>query len=121
MGPVKGRTDDMLIVRGVNLYPAQIESALQGLDELSPHYQLVLTRQKTLDNLELRIEVSQAAILASGQRTFDAEALEPLQRRVRRRIKESVGLSVQVTLLAPGQAPRSQGGKLSRVEDRRGE
>ncbi len=119
MGPVKGRADDMLIVRGVNLYPTQIESALEGLDGISPHYLLVLTRKGTLDEVELKVEVSQRVFREADQGTALDEALKPLQHQVRRRIKDTVGLNVQVTLLPPGQAPRSEGGKLSRVEDRR--
>jgi phenylacetate-CoA ligase len=108
MGLIKGRTDDMLIVRGVNVYPTQVESVLVRIPELTPHYRIVVTREGTLDEAEVQVEVSEGA--AAG---------EPLERHVAGLIRDTIGCSMRVTLLAPGEGPRSEGGKLARVEDRR--
>jgi phenylacetate-CoA ligase len=109
MGLIRGRSDDMLIIRGVNLYPTQVEAVLVRVPELSPHYKLVVTREGTLDEIEVQAEVNE-------ERFLEDPAL-PV--RVGELIKDSIGCAMQVTLVAPGQAPRSEGGKLSRVEDRR--
>ena len=108
MGLIKGRTDDMLIVRGVNVYPTQVESVLVRVPELTPHYLIVVTREGTLDEAEVQVEV--------GER---AERTDALSGRVAGLIQSTIGCSMSVTLLAPGEGPRSEGGKLARVEDRR--
>jgi phenylacetate-CoA ligase len=108
MGLIAGRTDDMLIVRGVNLYPTQVESVLLRVPELTPHYRLVVTREATLDAVEVQVEVGE------GVPREDA-----LAGRVAELIKSTLGCTVAVTLLAPGTGPRSEGGKLARVDDRR--
>ena len=110
MALIAGRTDDMLIVRGVNVYPTQVESVLLRVPELTPHYRLVVTREGTLDDVEVQVEVSEgrAGPLADG-----------LARRVEELIRDTIGCSMRVTLLPPGEGPRSEGGKLSRVDDRR--
>jgi phenylacetate-CoA ligase len=99
---ITGRNDDMLIIRGVNVYPSQIEAVLVGLPGIEPHYQLVLERSGSLD--ELTIEVESA----------DAGAGE----RVRHHVKSMIGVSAAVRVLAPGAVPRSQG-KAVRVRDLR--
>jgi phenylacetate-CoA ligase len=109
MGLIRGRSDDMLIVRGVNLYPTQVEAVLVRLAELSPHYRLVVTRAGTLDEVEVQAEVADEQFLQDAS----------LPERVGTLIKDTTGCTVQVTLLGPGEAPRSEGGKLARVEDRR--
>jgi len=113
MALIAGRTDDMLIVRGVNVYPTQVESVLLQVPELTPHYRLVLTRERTLDEVEVQVEVA--------ERHFghDSAALRALEERVERLIRETIGTSMRVTLLEPGQGPHSEGGKLARVDDRR--
>lgn len=108
MGLIRGRTDDMLIVRGVNVYPTQVEAVLVRVPELSPHYRLVVTRSGTLDELEVQAEVRDSA----------ASSAE-LSARIAGLVKDSIGCSVRVTLLEPGAAPRSEGGKLARVADLR--
>ncbi len=108
MGLITGRSDDMLIVRGVNLYPTQIESVLLRVPELTPHYRLVVTREGTLDEVEVEVEVGEGV-------PTDAR----LAGRVAELIKSTLGCTVAVTLLPPGEGPRSEGGKLARVEDRR--
>ncbi len=107
MHKVRGRTDDMLIVRGENIFPAQLESILLEVEGLTANYQLVLDREAhQLDSLEVLIESAPHA---------DRDELE---RVAAQRILDSVGLRVKVTVLAPGVLPRSEG-KAKRVIDRR--
>jgi phenylacetate-CoA ligase len=109
MALIKGRTDDMLIIRGVNVYPTQIETVLNAFPELAPHYRLVVTREGTLDDLEVQAEVAQPAHVSDAT----------LAERVAGMIKGTVGCTARVTLVEPGKAPRSEGGKLARVTDLR--
>jgi phenylacetate-CoA ligase len=118
MGLIAGRTDDMVIVRGVNVYPTQVESVLLQLPELTPHYRLVVTRERTLDEMEVEVEVDDGYLRSIGGE-LDSPAIRPLQHRVEMLIRETIGTSMRVTLLAPGFGPRSEGGKLARVDDRR--
>ncbi len=109
MSAIRGRADDMLIVRGVNLYPTQVEEVLGRIPELTPHYRLVVTREGTLDEIEVQTEVGDAALAG------DAD----LAARVSVALKDALGSTMAVTLMAPGTVPRSEGGKLPRVVDRR--
>ena len=118
MGLIKGRSDDMLIVRGINVYPTQVESVLVRVPELSPHYRLIVTREGTLDEVEVQVEVREECAASVGGEV-DGGRLEPLAARVRELIRSSIGTSMRVTLLPPGEGPRSEGGKIRRVEDRR--
>jgi phenylacetate-CoA ligase len=108
----------MLIVRGVNVYPTQVESLLLRVPELTPHYRLVVTREQTLDEVEVEVEVSESYFGSSGG-GLDPAAMRLLEDRVEKLIRDTIGTSMRVTLLAPGQGPRSEGGKLARVDDRR--
>ncbi len=125
MGPILGRTDDMLIVRGVNVYPTQVEAVLKDIPEVEPYYQIVLTREGTLDEAELKVEVSEAFFREIGEKALSEEViaadrrLHALREAIARKIKENIGVSMKVTLLPPGEAPRSEGGKLRRVLDLR--
>jgi len=102
MSPVRGRHDDMLIIRGVNLYPSQIEEALLHVNGVSPHYQLVVDRPGQLDELTLHCEGKGANLAA----------------RVKHAIREQIGVTVRVQLRPMGEIPRSEG-KAVRVIDRR--
>jgi phenylacetate-CoA ligase len=113
IGRITGRTDDMLIVRGVNVYPSQIEHALLQVPDVVPHYLLVLRRESALDTLEVRVE-GQAAVVAAGP-----DAMQMLAGRVRRRIHEVIGITAEVTVVPPRSLERSVG-KARRVEDLRG-
>ena len=113
IGRITGRTDDMLIVRGVNVFPSQVEHALMQIPEVAPHYLLVLRREGALDTLEIRVEVG------AGVATDD-EATRALGLRVRRRIHEVTGLTAEVAVVAPRTIERSVG-KAKRVHDLRGE
>lgn len=112
MGRVRGRSDDMLIIRGVNVFPSQIESVLLEVEEVEPHYQLVLEREGSLDVLTVVVEV--------GERTFSDEIkkLQSLEKRIETNIKEYCGVSAKVKLVEPKTITRSEG-KAQRVIDNR--
>jgi phenylacetate-CoA ligase len=112
MERVSGRTDDMLIVRGVNVFPSQIEQVLTGIDGVAPHYQVVLDREGTMDTVEVHVEVT-------PDFTFDEiRALEGLQAKVRQEIESALAISIAVKLVEPKSIQRSQG-KAQRVVDNR--
>ena len=119
MSTVLGRTDDMLIIRGVNVYPSQVETALLGIAELSPHYQLVVRRPRTLDELEVKIETSEPFAREAGPIDAGNPRVGVLAGRCAEVLRSALGLSAQVTLTGPGSLPRSEGGKLRRVRDER--
>ena len=108
---ITGRNDDMLIIRGVNVYPSQIEAALVGLPNVAPHYQLVVERQGTLDHLTIEIE---AAPGIASTPELHAE----IAASVRHHVKSAVGVTADVVVKAPGEIPRSMG-KAVRVRDLR--
>ncbi len=121
MSRVLGRTDDMLIIRGINVYPTQVESALVSVPELSPHYQLVISRDRTLDELEVKVEVNDVFAKQQGDTIVEGNAnVQALAGRCQQKLAGVLGLTVRVSLVAPGKLPRSEGGKLRRVIDRRG-
>jgi phenylacetate-CoA ligase len=104
---LSGRRDDMMIIRGVNLYPSHIEEILLGADGVAPHWQLILERTGPMDELTLQCEPA----AADGDR-------DELRTRLEGLIKEGTGVRVAVTVLDPGAVPRSEG-KAVRVVDRR--
>ncbi|HGE70693.1 TPA: phenylacetate--CoA ligase [Candidatus Poribacteria bacterium] len=112
MRRVSGRTDDMLIIRGVNVFPSQIESVLMEIEETEPHYEIVVERKGMLDELEVRVEVN--------ERLFSDEVrkLEAVQRKLQNEIESVLGISVKVTLVEPKTIERSEG-KAKRVKDLR--
>ena len=112
MEKVRRRSDDMLIIRGVNLFPTQVESVLLGFDELQPYYQLVVSRSGALDELEVKVEVTPAFF------SDDVARLEKLRYAVGGKIKQMIGLSAKITLVEPGLIERSTG-KAKRVIDLR--
>lgn len=112
MNKCNGRSDDMLIIRGVNLFPSQIESVLLELDETTPHYLLVVDRINNLDILELRVEVEDefySDIISD---------LQTLRKKIQAHIESATGLSVNVKLVEPKTIERSEG-KAVRVIDNR--
>ncbi len=125
MGPIVGRTDDMLIVRGVNVYPSQVEAVLGRVAELTPHYRLVVSRERTLDEVEVQTEVTEEFFRSVGTDLLSDEAVEAdrhlrsLRDSVSRLIKDTIGCTMTVRLMSPGSVPRSEGGKLQRVADTR--
>ena len=112
MQKVIGRTDDMLIIRGVNVFPSQIESILIDIGETEPHYLLVIDRVGNMDNLEVWVEVSEKLF------SDEVRRLEELNRRIAYEIQSTLGLSVRVKLVEPKTIERSQG-KAVRVIDKR--
>ena len=106
---ITGRSDDMLIIRGVNVYPSQIESVLVGRPMISPHYQLVVERHGTLDHVTVEVE---------AQYDVDEDAFPSIARDISRHIKSMVGITTDVVVKQPGEIPRSQG-KAVRVRDLR--
>ena len=106
---ITGRNDDMLIIRGVNVYPSQVEAVLVGLPDIAPHYQLVVKRQGSLDHVDVEVE---------AQPGVDESAFEQLAHRVVHHIKSLVGITTNVIVKRPGEIPRSQG-KAVRVRDLR--
>ncbi len=121
MARIKGRADDMLIVRGVNVYPTQVEAVLLRLPELTPNYRIVVTRTGTLDEAEVEVEVGEDFLREAGTDSLagDLDHVRELRVAAERLLSESIGCSIAVTLQAPGTVPRSEGGKLQRVLDRR--
>jgi phenylacetate-CoA ligase len=109
---MSGRTDDMLIIRGVNVFPSQIESVLMNTEGLEPHYQLIVDREENLDTLEIQVEVN--------EKTFSDEikVLQDLSVRIRKEIKDLLGITCKVRLVEPKTIARSEG-KAKRVIDRR--
>jgi phenylacetate-CoA ligase len=112
IGRIMARSDDMLIIRGVNVYPSQVEHALLQVPELAPHYLLVVRREHALDTLEVQVE-GQPAAMAGGE-----GALGTLAARVRRRLLDALGLTAEVRIVAPKTIERSAG-KAKRVLDLR--
>jgi phenylacetate-CoA ligase len=120
MSRVRARLDDMLIVRGVNLYPSEVEKVLLQVDELSPHYQLVLERQKALDTLEVQVEVTDHLIARWGKIEDGRVEFDALKNKIEDLLKDSLGLTAAIKLLPPNSIKRSEG-KAVRVIDRRQE
>ena len=112
MNKVSGRTDDMLIIRGVNVFPSQIESVLMEIEGIEPHYQLVVDRQDNLDTLTVHVEISEQSF------SDEVKVLQRLERNISLSIKEYLGVSARVKLVEPKVIARSQG-KAIRVIDNR--
>jgi len=112
MKKVLGRTDDMIIIRGVNVFPSQIESVLMEIGDTEPHYLLVVDRVGNLDNLEVWVEVSNELF------SDEVRKLEELKRRIANEIQSTLGLSVKVKLVEPKTIERSEG-KAKRIIDKR--
>ena len=125
MSRIRGRSDDMLIIRGVNLYPTQVEEILKGIPGVVPHYQLVVTRQGTLDEVEVKVELAEDLFHEVAQEVLSDEAIEAdhrtssLRNTIKNAIRGTTGLNMTVILMAPGTVPRSEGGKLRRSIDLR--
>ena len=114
MSKTMGRTDDMMIIKGVNVFPTQIESALISIENIGPHYQLIIRRENFKDTLEIKVELNDTAVLESFG------ALESLQHRIQDKLKSVLGLQTKVTLVQPKTLERFQG-KAKRILDLRNE
>ncbi len=109
MSAIKGRADDMLIIRGVNLFYTQVEEVINEFDFLTPNYQLIVSRKKTMDEVLVAVEVA-----AGFEHTNDV-----YRKKLVEKIKNTIGLTMRVQLAPMGSIPRSQGGKLQRIVDQR--
>jgi len=109
---MSGRSDDMLIIRGVNVFPSQIESILVRIEGVEPHYVLVVDREGNLDTLEVQVEVDEALF------SDEIKVLQALARRIEKEIKDMLGVTCRVKLVEPKTIQRSEG-KAKRVIDNR--
>ena len=112
MDRVTGRTDDMLIIRGVNVFPSQIESVLMEIEGTEPHYMLVVERKGTMDVLQVQVEVGEKFF------TDEVKGMEAFERKIKREIESILNISVDVKLVEPKTIQRSEG-KAKRVIDNR--
>jgi phenylacetate-CoA ligase len=112
MDKIKGRSDDMLKIRGVNVFPSQIESVLMTYPQIAPHYQLVVTRENYSDRLEIRTEIADAGMLEHYAK------LEELQDNIRGKLKVILGIDTKISLVEPKSLERFQG-KAKRILDLR--
>jgi phenylacetate-CoA ligase len=127
MARVSGRTDDMLIIRGVNVFPSQVESVLLMSPQVEPHYRLIVTRKGAMDNMEVQVEikpslfkeVSEAMLSLDDVTTFtEHDVLVALKGDIQKNIKDIIGINTKITFKEPGSIERSEG-KAQRVVDMR--
>jgi phenylacetate-CoA ligase len=127
MQRVSGRSDDMLIIRGVNVFPSQIESVILKREGVSPHYMVIVERKGAMDSLRVKVEMTEefmakasADILKGAEFDIleDVATVHSKKRNLQHDIKDVVGISVEVDLVPPGSIARSEG-KAKRIEDRR--
>ncbi len=109
---IMGRSDDMLIIRGVNVFPSQIEEVLVQIEEVSPHYQLIVEREHNLDILTVMVEVNQNVF------SDEIKGLEQSEKKIQAEIENVLGISVKVKLVEPRTVERSEG-KAKRIIDKR--
>ena len=112
MEKVTGRSDDMLIIRGVNVFPSQVEHVLMGIEGVEPHYQIIVEREGSMDSMTVEVEVSDSLF------SDEIKGLEQLTKRITRDIKDILGVSCRVKLVNPRAIQRSEG-KAQRVIDNR--
>ncbi|MFH1595252.1 MAG: phenylacetate--CoA ligase [Pseudomonadota bacterium] len=112
MHRLRGRSDDMLIIRGVNVFPSQIEAVLMETPGVAPHYQLIVDREGQLDTLEVQVEVDETTF------SDEVKQLQALAQNLQKQIKDYFTVSVKVKLVEPRSIPRSEG-KATRVIDKR--
>jgi len=112
MEKVTGRTDDMLIIRGVNIFPSQVEEVLLRFQGTAPHYLLVASREGALDQLEVKVEMSEALF------TDEMKKLAAVKEALQHRLDSALGVRVKLTLVEPGSLERFTG-KAKRVVDTR--
>ncbi|RFN57802.1 phenylacetate--CoA ligase family protein [Marixanthomonas ophiurae] len=109
MSPIKGRADDMLIIRGVNLFHTQVEEVIHQIDSLSPNYRLIVEKKGVMDTVTVEVETIKGILLENPDLIKD----------ITKRIKNSIGLSMKVDLKMPNSMPMSEGGKFKRIIDKR--
>ena len=111
-GKTMRQNDDMLIIRGVNVFPSQIESVLLEMGETSPHYMIIVDRVGNLDTIEIQVE------LTSDMLSDEVKKIEDLENRIRKNIESTLGLAAKITLVESKTLQRSEG-KAKRVIDKR--
>ena len=109
---IKGRTDDMIKIRGVMVFPYQIEQAILEVQGVEPHYQIIVTRPHYLDEMEVRVEMNKEVF------SDEVKRIEELRKKLEKKIESAIGVRVKVTLVEPKSLPRSEG-KAKRVIDKR--
>lgn len=112
MSAIKGRADDMLIIRGVNLFHTQVEELIQQIPELAPHYQLIVSREGAMDTLEVKVEME-------VDQKEEPLIIDNTARFLQKKMKDNIGVTAKVDIVSHGAIPRSEGGKLKRIVDRR--
>ncbi len=109
----KGRSDDMLIIRGVNVFPSQVEAALINVEEVTPHYMMIVDRENNLDTLEIQVEVD------SKYYTDEIKGIEKLTKKIATVIQQALGISAKIKLMGPGTLKRSEGKAVHVVDNRK--
>lgn len=112
MDKVSGRSDDMLIIRGVNVFPSQVESVLMAVEGTEPHYQIIVDRKGSMDDIEVMVEVNEKIF------SDELKVLNNLSKNISDRFRSVLGITAKVTLVEPKTIPRSEG-KAVRVVDKR--
>jgi len=118
MGSIKGRSDDMLIIRGVNLFHTQVEEVIREFESLSANYQLIVSRVDNLDRVKVTIEL-QERVYKEIDNDLTGDFVTGLLKKLQSKIKDTIGLNMEVQIVKYGEVPRSAGGKLSRIDDQR--
>jgi len=124
MGQIIGRSDDMLIIRGVNPFHTQVETLLNDFPELSAHYLLVVTREASMDEVEVKVELEarvcrELELDHAADTVLTNERINIVYRSLQKKIKDHIGLTMKLSFMLPGTIPRSEGGKQSRISDLR--
>jgi phenylacetate-CoA ligase len=116
MGRIQGRSDDMLIIRGINVFPSQVESVILSLPEFAPRYMLIVDREKNLDTLLVQAELRQEVFTS----TFDTPAaVDALEKKLASKLKSVLSIAAKVQLKAPGTIERSQGKSAHVIDNRK--
>jgi len=125
MGPIRGRADDMLIIRGVNLFHTQVEDILKDINELSANYQLIVHRDGAMDEVEVKVEIAEQLfnelqLENSGIHNLENhDRVKSIKYLLGKKIKDNIGLTMRIKLVGLNEIPRSEGGKLNRITDLR--
>lgn len=116
MARIKGRTDDMLVIKGVNVYPSQVEAALLAVEDLAPHYQLVVDRRHGFPNLEIHVEPAERVVQRWGRFEPALPEVAALRQKVSERLKAMLALNPEVVIEPPKTIPRSEGKAVRVIE-----
>ena len=109
----KGRSDDMLIIRGVNVFPSQVEAALVNVEEVTPHYMMIVDRVNNLDTLEIQVEVDEKYY------TDEIKGIETLTKKIATVIQQALGISAKIRLMGPNTLKRSEGKAVHVIDNRK--